>query len=121
MSDYIKREDVYYALQYLLRKQDHPKEIKTTKDVIADSIFNTIESTIDYVKKAVGGLPVVDVRENVRGTWLEKEVYDGDYAYECSVCGETWDLIEGTPKDNNMNYCPNCGAYNRGEKNERIG
>lgn len=28
----------------------------------------------------------------------------------CSVCGRGWTFIEGTPKDNDANYCPNCGA-----------
>lgn len=25
------------------------------------------------------------------------------------VCGVQWCLNEGTPKDNEMNYCPECG------------
>lgn len=35
--------------------------------------------------------------------------WDGGY-YECSVCGEAFTFIEGTPKENLYNYCPNCGA-----------
>lgn len=37
---------------------------------------------------------------------LEDE--DGN-TWECSKCGELWQLISGAPKDNNMNYCPSCG------------
>lgn len=45
-----------------------------------------------------------------KGEWMYKpNEYDGN-TYECSRCGEPWTLIEGTPKENNMNYCPNCGA-----------
>lgn len=29
--------------------------------------------------------------------------------WECNKCGELWVLNAGTPKDNNMNYCPKCG------------
>lgn len=36
-------------------------------------------------------------------------VDDESNTWECSKCREWWTLIEGTPKDNNMNYCPKCG------------
>jgi hypothetical protein len=26
-----------------------------------------------------------------------------------SSCGETWCFLAGTPKENNMNFCPVCG------------
>ena len=45
-----------------------------------------------------------------RGKWTEIEDYDGDFHYQCSVCGEEWYFINGTPADNNANYCPRCGA-----------
>ena len=36
--------------------------------------------------------------------------WDGDTAWVCSECGETWSFGNGTtPQENNMNYCPNCG------------
>lgn len=45
-----------------------------------------------------------------QGHWIEKDGYDGDTYYDCSVCGESWTTIEGTPWNNGMRYCPNCGA-----------
>ena len=55
-----------------------------------------------------------------RGKWKETDMgWDGDTAWVCSVCGEPWTLIDGTPKENNMNFCPNCGSRMRGEVNER--
>lgn len=45
-----------------------------------------------------------------RGEWTEVEDFDGDTHYQCSVCGEEWYFIDGTPADNNANYCPRCGA-----------
>jgi len=48
--------------------------------------------------------------ERKKGKWIEKEGYDGDVYYDCSVCGNSWTTIDGTPWDNGMNYCPNCGA-----------
>lgn len=35
--------------------------------------------------------------------------YDGTY-FECSRCGERWELTCGSPADNHLNYCPDCGA-----------
>lgn len=49
-----------------------------------------------------------------KGEWIEKEVFDGDVAYECSECGELFCLIDGTPADNLYNFCPNCGARMKG-------
>lgn len=31
-------------------------------------------------------------------------------AFECSECGEIWELDCGNPGDNHLNFCPNCGA-----------
>ena len=44
------------------------------------------------------------------GHWIEEDMYDGDVAYRCSECNELFCIIEGTPKDNEYNFCPNCGA-----------
>lgn len=49
-------------------------------------------------------------QEPESGKWIEQEGWDGDVYYECSVCGEPFCLIDGTPTDNMYNYCPNCGA-----------
>lgn len=46
--------------------------------------------------------------EPKRGEWHEWD--DGDNTWACSVCGNPFVLIDGTPKDNGMNFCPNCGA-----------
>lgn len=44
------------------------------------------------------------------GKWIEVKGYDGDIHYQCDQCGNEFILIDGTPKDNNYNYCPNCGS-----------
>ena len=56
---------------------------------------------------------LMDTQEVKHGQWIEWDNYDG--TYKCSVCGVDWDIIEGTPQDNGMYYCPNCGADMRGE------
>jgi hypothetical protein len=47
--------------------------------------------------------------------WTENS--DPDY-WETS-CGEAFIIIEGTPQDNKMKYCPFCGQeINTGEKQD---
>ena len=46
-----------------------------------------------------------DVVEVVYGKWIDK---GHDNIYECSKCGDMWMGVGG------YNYCPNCGARNRG-------
>ena len=51
-----------------------------------------------------------------KGKWIETDDgWDGVY-YKCSYCKEAFTLIDGTPMDNFYNYCPNCGADMRGER-----
>lgn len=52
-------------------------------------------------------------QEAKHGEWIAEENYDDIY-YRCSACDEPWVLIEGTPFDNGMKYCPNCGAKMEG-------
>lgn len=50
------------------------------------------------------------VEERKTGRWIETDDgWDGTY-FVCSNCGCPWTLIDGDPKDNGMNYCPNCGC-----------
>lgn len=44
------------------------------------------------------------------GYWIEEDVFDGELVYRCSECGEPFWLESGTPKDNEYNFCPKCGA-----------
>lgn len=54
--------------------------------------------------------------EAVQGEWIEREDWNGDNYYDCSVCGESFVLYDGTPSMNLYHYCPNCGADMRGGK-----
>lgn len=63
----------------------------------------------EQVIKAVMAIKALE-QEPKTGHWIEKDGYDGDTYYDCSECGESWTTIEGTPWNNGMKYCPNCGA-----------
>lgn len=65
-------------------------------------------------------MPTADVRENVHGKWLEKEIIHNHanakiselQSARCSVCNK----YHTTPymySFYNYNFCPNCGADNR--------
>ena len=53
-----------------------------------------------------------DVQPVKRGKLEERIGYGGwgDTYYHCSVCGSDWVFEEGTPKANEWNFCPHCGA-----------
>ena len=60
------------------------------------------------IKDTIAIQPTVDPIKH--GHWIRTPYTDYDDTYECSVCGDSWTFIEGTPKDNEAYYCPKCGA-----------
>ena len=71
------------------------------------------EECKDYGEALEIALEALQEPERKKGQW---EDFDYDNSYLCTSCGEIWTLNDGTPEENNMNYCPNCGADMRGEK-----
>lgn len=61
-------------------------------------------------------MPTADVVEVKHGEWIEKDDSWGGVLYTCSVCDCDWTTIDGTPFENNMRYCPECGAKMDGER-----
>ena len=41
--------------------------------------------------------------------WVEEDMGEGETLWKCPDCNEYWALMEGTPKDNQYNFCPKCG------------
>ena len=52
--------------------------------------------------------PTADVVEVKHGEWKKH-----GYKWECSICRMRINL-DGTPVQNGLNYCPNCGAKMEG-------
>ena len=105
MADYIKRRDAIDYIESFVRmnKYYHPYS-KSTTIPITEAI-----ARIDLI-------PSADVQPVVHGEWIEmRDPWGDDPYYNCSCCGDAFVLMEGTPKDNNYNFCPNCGADMRGE------
>ena len=60
------------------------------------------------IKAFIENAPSVEAKPVVHGEWLSfDEEANGWY---CSKCGNIWQLNDGTPEENHMNFCPNCGA-----------
>ena len=53
----------------------------------------------------INEIPTADVRENVRGKWIDGTPYVNSHWMVCSVCHKS--AHESCGGDN---YCPNCGA-----------
>lgn len=80
-------------------------------------------TTISFETMELDCVPTADVRENVRGEWIEWQKCTPFYTqdlYKCSKCNESY-LKELVYFSDNLQYhfCPNCGANMRkGEKDE---
>ena len=92
MAEYIEREAL---IGDLTAAMDH----RGMGQVIGQTL-------IRYVKRQTAA----DVAPVVHGRWVEKDDGWGGTYYDCSACGESWTTVDGTPTQNNMKYCPNCGA-----------
>ena len=69
------------------------------------------------INEVLNSMPAVDAVPVVHGHWIEIDEGDGDYTYDCSVCGgKWWVAADTTPEENGMKYCPNCGAKMDKEK-----
>lgn len=97
------------------------------RDIVL-KIINTVNDTDGFAGYAdycvlfdeIDTMPASDVQPVKHGYWEEVTDYGGwgDTHYRCSVCGEEWYLEDGKPKDNNMNFCPRCGAKMDAEPDE---
>ena len=105
MADYIKREDAV-----IKAKQAVFATFRYGKTPTENAVYENID--IAFKEQY---LPSADVVEVKHGKWIEQEDGFGDTYYDCSCCGESFCLIEGTPADNMYNFCPNCGSYNGGK------
>ena len=57
-------------------------------------------------------IPAADVSPVRHGRWVKRGC-----KWQCTQC-KVLMSIDGTPKENLLNYCPNCGADMRGRNDE---
>lgn len=75
---------------------------------ILSRVFKTQLSVADVIDQIDREDTIEPQRK--KGKWIEQEDWWEDVYYECSACGKPWTMIDGTPWDNGMKFCPNCGA-----------
>ena len=116
----VKTEDMITDMEKL-QEQNTALEQEPCEDCISrQAVLDVIEElkkihfdrviVLNKVCERVLELPPVTPQEPKTGHWIEKDGFDGDTYYNCSECGESWTTIEGTPWNNGMKYCPNCGV-----------
>lgn len=105
--------DAYTAISLIQEDKIEGETLDIIKALGDGLQAETLNQACDRHIKIIKSLPTIAVESTKHGHWIEWDNYDG--TYKCSVCGMDWDIIEGTPQDNGMYYCPNCGADMRGE------
>lgn len=85
---------------------DAEKAIENTRN----EVYWT-ESEAAAVRNFLNHQPTINPEDlRTRGRWIEVTDITLETYYDCSVCGESFCLIDGSPTDNLYRYCPNCGA-----------
>ena len=95
---------------------------QTVQDYIAkylsQYLYDDVREAVEVIDEYIGELPPVKQEPKTRH-WIEKDGFDGDVYYDCSECGESFCLIDGTPTDNLFDYCPNCGCRMVQERSDK--
>lgn len=97
MTDLIRREDAIQSLRERFCGDCKP----CAKCDVCDT---------DTLIRDMMRVPAAKAVELRQGCWEEQEYGTGDSVYVCSECHAEWVLNDGNPTENNMNYCPECGA-----------
>ena len=80
-------------------------------DKLIDVLRNMVQSANGLNIQAADAIEALQAQIPKQGVWIEREdMYYGWNIWECSACHEEFCIEEGTPKDNEYKYCPNCGA-----------
>ena len=81
-------------------------------DAVIGIYYDTpeINLTAEKFEEAINGIPAADVAQVVHGRWETNS--DRPDSLICSICKCGFDMWKHDPH----NYCPNCGAYMRGEE-----
>ena len=119
MTDYISREA--FAAEMKERQTEAWKWLREAKDHDTAVRADAVLSFLCEVKLTLDKIPAADVRENKRGKWEEKEVFEAMGHVDelqsafCPVCKR----YHTTPYSyyfTHYNFCPNCGADMREEQ-----
>lgn len=92
---------------------------KAAYPIVHDTNSHERGLTLMGIAQLLDDQPTADVRENVRGEWIEN---NGRYGWHCNQCNKdnVYAYITGNDGSNELqdNFCPNCGADMRGDSHE---
>lgn len=92
----------------------HDGDSEELKEFAKNAYSHAIRATAEMIQVAAMFQKLIQSESEITqvklGVWLNGEETFDDSTYICSVCNQPWTLMVGEPKDNNMNYCPNCGS-----------
>ena len=115
------REIPYLKAAEVLRSVDKIPAADVVSKAAFDQVLWERDVAIQQLREdygvGLGEKKSADVVERKRGEWIEVEFGWDDVYYDCSVCGESFCLIDGTPTDNMYNFCPSCGSDMRSHQN----
>lgn len=89
---------------------DTPSMVGSKYDFNHDVLTALVDREHEVIDLINNNVPTEDVAPVIHAHWKEFEDYSGAVYPECSRCGLVWWLEEGTAEDNEMYYCPKCGA-----------
>lgn len=116
MQRYIKSDDALKTLRQLLYETalNQFDFYAAEVDVYEDIAKNRLETWIDLI-------PTADVMERKKGQWIRENIVltsnPPQYQWHCSECGK---MVHWFTTGVLTNFCPNCGADMRKEKEDEI-
>ena len=109
--------DFYWETRKIVDKlpsvKPQPCEDAISRQAVLDAVDKVCRGSVEYrviydrCEELIKAIPSAEPKT---GHWIEKDGFDGDVYYDCSECGDSWTMIEGTSWDNEFKYCPSCGA-----------
>lgn len=114
-DDYIKRSD---ALKAILGVSiyDTIEELEGARTIAENTWADGLWDAYKIIEEEVDAADVEPKRKT--GRWIEQDSW-GDTYYTCSVCGGDFVTLDGeSPEENEMQFCPMCGAKMEGEADD---
>ena len=106
MSDYIRREDAIEALDFEIVHMTAYRNGKSE-----GNLFDQYNKGLEDGIKALKALPSAEPER--KGEWIDTTC---KHIYKCSNCGNFLDFNGVNAGRGDANFCPNCGADNRGDR-----
>lgn len=95
------------ALDLIKRQAAEIEKLRTDNAIISDVYIKALEA---FEAEKAEKEKILKEFESKQGEWIEKDDGFGGVYYDCTACGCSWTTVDGTPWENNMRYCPECGA-----------